>query len=111
MLLDNRQVVLDLESSGIDAGIVQEIENGDAVEVRDADGAAETDIDETFHCGPGLLNGGVGLNGVRSFNAGVEPARWVAHWWIDVLQGNCCYKLSFRALNFKRGTRVTYGNA
>ena len=100
-----------MKSGGTNTGVVQEVENGYAVEVGDSDGAAETKIDERFHCGPGFLDGGVGLDDVCSFDPGVEPARWVADCWVDVFQGNCCHALSVKALRFGDEKIDAYGSA
>ena len=53
-------MVFDLQSSGADLCVTEQIEDQGALEVRNADGLCETLFGDGFHGCPGLLDAGVG---------------------------------------------------
>lgn len=53
-------MVFDLQSSGLDLCMTEEVIDQLGLEVGDADGAGEFGGDKGFHCAPGFLDGRFG---------------------------------------------------
>ena len=79
-------MVLDLEGSWADARVAKEVKDQRSLEVGDTDGTGDLVVNQLFHGGPGLLDGGVGE--LDRGLAIVVPSWWVADGWINVLQGD-----------------------
>jgi len=78
-------VVFDLQYSGWDLGITEQVCDQGALKVGDADAAGQALPSQAFHCGPGLLDGGVAEVVLIAL---VFPARWVAMFRVNEFEGD-----------------------
>ena len=78
-------VVFNLEGSGTDARIPEEVHEQLGAEVANADAARELLVDQRLHRCPGLLDGSVAEFDLAALRV---PSRWVADSRVNVLQGN-----------------------
>jgi len=86
-LLNEVGVVLDLEGSGADLGVAEEVVEELGLEVGDTDALGQTLLDEALHSGPGLLDGGLAGADLGA-SIIVVPARGVADRGVDILEGD-----------------------
>lgn len=84
-LLGEVRVVLDLEGGRTDTSVAQQIHQQLSAEVADTNAAGQLLVDQRFHGGPGLLNGGVAE--LQLVVLGQPPGR-VPDGRIDILERN-----------------------
>ena len=78
-------VVFDLEGGGFDLGVAQQIHDEGADEIADADTFCQALLHQTFHGGPGLLDGGIARDDILAV---VGEAGGVTSGGVDVFEGD-----------------------